>query len=598
MKRYLILLFLFTLMVAPGALQAQTPSGMSVTCDNGSSFDNGVEVIVTQMRSGFNYTATAVGLNGFDPVLAVLDTSTGNGLCSDDEASASRYGANLPTTGRVNPSNLSAQVTFSQNSSSTFADVSLVVGGYGNQSGEFLLIREGMGVTAADGAGDAFSVNLTPGMVASGVPLSVYMITRGTSGVDPLIYQSDSNLNPITDTNGNYISCDDAGDSSNCWGSSTNLSNSSITIGSGTLPGWQYDAMLTESLSNLSLSSDRTQNYYTFVMTSYQQSTQGQYLLVFHIGESDTVSTNGGSSSGGLTGGSEETSSGNNQTAPTPIPPNNNSSAGLSSGMSVTCDNGSSFDNGVEVIVTQMRSGFNYTATAVGLNGFDPVLAVLDTSTGNGLCSDDEASASRYAANLPTSGQVNPSNLSAQVTFSQNSSSTFADVSLVVGGYGNQSGEFLLILEGMGVTAADGAGDAFSVNLTPGMVASGVPLSVYMITRGTSGVDPLIYQSDSSLNALTDSSNNYIACDDAGDSSTCWGTSTNLSNSSVTIGSGTLPGWNYDAMLTLPLSGLRLNSDRTQNYYTFVMTSYQQSTQGQYLLVFHIGEAASGKPNT
>ena len=85
----LCLTALVLILFAPTAAQAQLPNGVSVTCDDGTSFDNGVEIIVNQMRSGFTYTATAVGLNGFDPVLAVLDSS-GGGLCSDDNASASR----------------------------------------------------------------------------------------------------------------------------------------------------------------------------------------------------------------------------------------------------------------------------------------------------------------------------------------------------------------------------------------------------------------------------------------------------------------------------------------------------------------------------
>jgi hypothetical protein len=262
------------------AVQAQ-PSGMSVTCDNGARFDNGVEIIVNQMRSGFNYTATAVGLNGFDPVLAVLDES-GNGLCSDDTSSAARYSANLPTTGRVNASGLSAQVTFAQTSGQAFHDVSLVVGGFNNASGEFLLILEGMAVTSADGAGDPFSVNVTPGMVASGVPLTAYMLTRGTSGVDPLMFLADGDRVAV-DTRGVEIICDDAGTTS-CWGSSTALDNYNVTINTGTLPGWQYDAMLSLSLDGLQLNTNTNQNYYTFYMTSYQGRTEGQYLVVFHIG--------------------------------------------------------------------------------------------------------------------------------------------------------------------------------------------------------------------------------------------------------------------------------------------------------------------------
>jgi hypothetical protein len=101
MKRSLFLILLCALVLMTPVLAQAQSAGMSVTCDNGASFDNGVEVIVNQMRSGFTYTATAIGLNGFDPVLAVLDANTGQGLCSDDESSASRYSANLPTTGLV-----------------------------------------------------------------------------------------------------------------------------------------------------------------------------------------------------------------------------------------------------------------------------------------------------------------------------------------------------------------------------------------------------------------------------------------------------------------------------------------------------------------
>jgi hypothetical protein len=545
-----------------------------VTCDSGVGFDNGVEIIVAQMRSGFTYTATAIGLNGFDPVLAVLDES-GEGLCNDDESNAATYTANLPTTGSVPASSLSAQVAFDQNSSSDFADVSLVVGGFGNATGEFLLIVEGMGVTSGDGAGDPFSVRLTSEMVASDVPLTVYMISR-TTDLDPLIYRGDENLEIISDDSGVDFYCDDAGNAELCYGESADLSNSFVSTLEGDLPGYERDAMLSLPLNGVQLNEDPDFNFYNFIMTSYQQETQGEYVLAFHV---STAAGSGGGDKGGTT------------VVPTAVP--QNQTTNLPAGISVTCDNGASFDNGVEIIVNQMRSGFTYTATAVGLNGFDPVLAVLDES-GEGLCSDDESTAVRYSANLPTTGSVSSSGLSAQVRFDQNSSSDFADVSLVVGGFGNTSGEFLLILEGMGVTSGDGAGDPFSVRLTPGMVASGVPLTVYMITRGDGSVDPLMYRADEDLNVLADDNGNDILCDDAGDASRCYGESWDLSPYSVTINTGTLPGWQYDAMLSLPLLGLQLNEDPNFNFYNFVMTSFQQQTQGQYLLVFHVGMSTTG----
>jgi hypothetical protein len=563
------------------SLASAQSGGISVTCRSGASFDNGVEVIVNQMRSGFTYTATAVGVNGFDPVLAVVDVATGDFLCSDDEAGAARYTADLPTAFAA-ASSLSAQVNFTHNNSSGFADISLVVGGFGGQLGEFVLILEGMAVTSADGAGDPFSVSITPGMVASGVPLSMYMLTRGQSGVDPLMYLANdiSDLSPAV-INGAEISCDDAG-TSLCWNTGSSLENSSVTIATGRLPSWQYDSMLSIPINGLTLDPNAANNYFTFVMTSYQQSSEGQYLLAFHMGIT-TPPVGSGASVGGDDG---KSSIGGTQAEPTAIPPVGGSAGGLS----VTCSNGASFDNGIEVVVTQMRAGFTYTATAVGINGFDPVLAVVDVATGDFLCSDDESGAARYSANLPTAVAA-PSSRSSQVTFTHNSSSGFADISLVVGGFGSQTGEFLLILEGMAVTSADGSGDPFAINLTPGMVASGVPLSVYMLTRGQASVDPLLYLATSGSNyAPFELDGQQVSCDDAG-SSLCWNTGVRLDNSSVTIATGTLPGWQYDAMLTIPLAGLLLDPNPANNYLTFIMTSYQQSSEGQYLLVFHIGTA-------
>lgn len=604
MKRYLFLLILCCMVfAAPMVTQAQIPSGYSVTCDDGSSFDNGVEIIINQMRSGFTYTATAVGINGFDPVLAVLDTNSGTGLCSDDASGASRYAANLPTTGRVPASNLSAQVTFNQNSNSTFADVSLVVGGYGNQTGEFVLILEGMAVTSGDGAGDVFSVNLTPGMVESGVPLTLYMLTRGDGQVDPYIYQVDGDYNPVTDTNGNLIECDDAGNSSLCWGSSVDLSDSSVTINTGTLPGWQYDAMLNVGIDHLTLSSDRDQNWMNFAMsTSPSVTTEGQYLLVFDIGITEasgsSVGNNGGNSggnsggnnSGGTSSSTGGTESGTSQNNPTAVPNNSGNNSGSAAGMSVTCDDGSSFSNGMEVLLYDLPTNQDYTITAIGVNGFDPVLAVLDTNTGEGFCSDDADDAANYSADLPTSGAVAASSLSAQLVITPPKSGNLFTASVVVGGYGNQSGEFILIVENLSIDNSETSGDGLSINVTPGMVDSGVPLTLYMLADADSELDTYLIQTDSNYNPVQDNSGDDISCDDSGNSSLCNNGGDDLSDSYVTISGGDLSGWEYDTMLSLSLRGLELNSDMSLNYFTFIAsTSPENETTGNYVLAIHAG---------
>lgn len=286
MKRQFMLVFALCLLI-PFALavpaSAQQGSGMSVTCDNGATFDNGVEVTVNQMRAGWTYTATAIGLNGFDPVLAVLQPN-GDGLCSDDDSIAARYNASLPTTGVVGSSNLSAQVRFDHNDPSGFKDVSLVVGGFGNTAGEFILVLEGMAITSADVYGDPFSILITPGMINSGVPLTTYMIAK-TNGVDPLIYATDVNLNILGDGTGGQIGCDDAGTTDLCYGVNSSLSSSYVTTESGRLGGYGYDAML-----QLDTASEPAGNFFNLLMTTYEGNTLGQYVMVFHMGTSAAFS--------------------------------------------------------------------------------------------------------------------------------------------------------------------------------------------------------------------------------------------------------------------------------------------------------------------
>ncbi len=282
-SRFSVILFLLSICLIPSLVQAQDlPPGISVSCDTGGEFENGIGVTIIQMRSGFTYTATAIGIDDFDPVIAVLDED-GNGLCNDDASSAASFDIDLPTTGSVRAGNRSAQVTFDQNSSEAFADITIVVGGYNSMVGEFVLVVEGMAVTSADGLGDPFSLQLTPSMVESGVPVSVYMLGR-EGAVDPFMYLVDGDANPIEDSSGDIIGCDDAGNSGLCWGESFSLASSSISDGSRTVQGESIDSMLSFDLTGFELDSDPDFNFLQFIFTSYQQATTGQYVLAFHMG--------------------------------------------------------------------------------------------------------------------------------------------------------------------------------------------------------------------------------------------------------------------------------------------------------------------------
>lgn len=257
------------------------PMGISVTCDDGTSFDNGITVRINQLRTGYTYTATAVGIDGFDPVLAVLDSVTGRGLCEDDAREAMSYSAALPTTGFVEESSTSSQIFFANNGGEPFADVDLVVGGFGNQTGEFILIFEGMVLSQADGYGDSFSVQVTPGMIASETPLSAYQIAV-TNGFDPMmyLYTIDSEVRYLADTNGNSIVCDDAGNRDLCWNTQESLSRYYISrTRNRQVPGGQYDAMI-----SFPVPEEANGNFYNYMMSSPNMQYFGDYIVVFHMG--------------------------------------------------------------------------------------------------------------------------------------------------------------------------------------------------------------------------------------------------------------------------------------------------------------------------
>lgn len=246
-------------------------------CPDNLDWSNYTEVRMIQVRAGYPYTATVIGIDGFDPVLAVMDQG-GNGVCIDDEPQASGFSVTLPTTGTIDASDHNAQLTFSNNSGEEFADISLYVTNLNGESGEFVLVVEGMVVTDSDNRGDPFAVQITASMVASGVSATAYMI-GATSELDPFVELIDQNYVTMQDTEGYWILCDDGG-SENCWGDTSDLSGTAY-VASNVYGEWysgQQDTML-----SLPLAEGFEGNYYTFLMKSFQQASSGSYVAAFHL---------------------------------------------------------------------------------------------------------------------------------------------------------------------------------------------------------------------------------------------------------------------------------------------------------------------------
>jgi hypothetical protein len=251
--------------------------------------------------------------------------------------------------------------------------------------------------------------------------------------------------------------------------------------------------------------------------------------------------------------------------------------------ISISCDNGAAITNGVQVTVSQMRPGFTYTATAVGLDGFDPVLAV-QYEDGSGLCNDDSDAASRFAFTIPGEGAVGGQTTSSRISFDQPNRNGLADVNLIVGGYGGQGGSFLLVLDGMAVTGADGAGDPFFLTLTESLLSTNESVIVFMMSKARD-LDALIevldFENDSFFQAQATNGATMV-CDDAGTTS-CWGDSVGLEQFEVDLGGSRYIGKSTDAMIIVTPQEME-NLGLPLLLYRF--TSLNQRTSGQYLLVF------------
>jgi hypothetical protein len=279
MKKPFLAIFLISIFVGLVAAQEDELSwGTTAWCEDGGSINDGVEVMIVNLRAGNTYTITAIGIDGFDPALAVAySTNLESSLCNDDSDVAADYRAWLPTTGEVEESSLSSQVVFNLNNIDTdFVNMSFVVTSVNGEAGEFVLIVEDMYAAPSDGAGDPFSLYLSHALLASEVTPTAYMISV-TSGLDSMVYLISSEYEYRYDEDGNWIGCDNAG-FEGCWGDSSDMTDFYVSRTEGRFAtGWNYDAMLSVPFTEESLGF--YQNY-----TMAGNASEGDYVAAFHLG--------------------------------------------------------------------------------------------------------------------------------------------------------------------------------------------------------------------------------------------------------------------------------------------------------------------------
>lgn len=248
----------------------------------------------------------------------------------------------------------------------------------------------------------------------------------------------------------------------------------------------------------------------------------------------------------------------------------------VTGGVDIDCGGGVAIEDGIETMIVQMRAGYAYTVTVVGMGGFEPLLAIV-TEFDDVTCVNTPSAPATFSVNLPTTGLVTDMTNSIQVQFSQNTGQNLADMRLVVGGAGGSFGEFILILEGMAFNEFDGDGDPIIFSATPRMKNSLVPMTVYMIGI-VDVLDPLMF--------ISNGERAILVCDDAGNDELC------PSSESLTGGfvsradASVLASDALDAMISLPL--IEFNGDKTIiDYLPFFMASSSYASYGHYIFAFH-----------
>lgn len=156
------------------------PVIINITCDTGEEIRGGVQFSFININPGFSYTVTAIGIDGFDPVIAV-ETQPGIGTCNDDAPAAARSVMPIPGEGRAIGDSLTAQVRFT--SPRRGFPLNITVGSYGDEGGQFVMVIEGLAISPFSEL-DGFSIRV-PTSVAQ-EELAVYMVARTTS-LDPYL---------------------------------------------------------------------------------------------------------------------------------------------------------------------------------------------------------------------------------------------------------------------------------------------------------------------------------------------------------------------------------------------------------------------------
>lgn len=505
---------------------------VEIDCGDGVFIRNGVEIQFPNIDVNSIHTVTVLSIADYDPVVAVFNQQE-RGDCNDDSPNAADYTVDLPTTELIPANSLSAQMTFD---SDTFMNV--VVGEVEEQDGEVLLMVEGL---SFQGFPDRINVIVTNDMILGGLPLTAYAIER-VPGLDLRLAIVDDNGVPLLDNRSQSVECDDAGDVELCWGahvllteSYTNVSDTITTSGTAISP-----------MLSIPLSANDVGTIVPFQVSQSaepEQDSTGEYVFLLHyrVGEFATDESFATAITNPL-------------------------------GTTLNCDDELALSDPIDIKFPRIDA--QYTISLLAKDLANPMMAAIDNLNG-GTCHFSSPNGDQLFAELPIIETFNRSANNVQMTLATN------QTRILTGLVDDSLGSYLLAISGLNIPP-DGTSDIVSMTVTESMVASGQPVSAYVIAEALD-LNPQLALVSADQQILTSLDGLPIVCTQTVEVDSCWGDYADMNTAQISLGDDNLTlGVSNDVMLQIPLTEELIGT--TLNF----MASGVDNTFGDYILILHL----------
>ncbi len=183
MKRLVYLMV--SLVILGGITLTVTAQQQSLQCDEGITLVDPVTIPIPAASAADDWlSVTVLGVNGFDPVLALI-YDDGYITCLETDVYAAEYSVNLPSTGEVPPSPNAVQAAFSPELDGI---THIAIGGMSG-GGEFVLLVENLALTTTP---HTWSLPINESARQSGQPLTAYLLAELDSETVPQLATTDS----------------------------------------------------------------------------------------------------------------------------------------------------------------------------------------------------------------------------------------------------------------------------------------------------------------------------------------------------------------------------------------------------------------------